>query len=93
MKVYCNLTKEQASLYAAAVKESMEAIRSAEGIKRKGIVLATLSRLKQICNHPAQFLRDNSPLPGRSGKLARLTEAACRTTPETSHLRSEIAGR
>ncbi|MBV9678744.1 MAG: SWF/SNF helicase family protein, partial [Acidobacteriaceae bacterium] len=45
-----------------------------EGIERKGLVLATLSRLKQVCNHPAQFLRDNSPLPGRSGKLVRLTE-------------------
>ena len=74
MKVFCTLTKEQASLYAAVVKESMEAIESAEGIKRKGVVLATLSRLKQVCNHPAQFLKDNSPLPGRSGKLARLTE-------------------
>ena len=38
------------------------------------MVLATLSKLKQVCNHPAQFLGDNSPLPGRSGKLARLTE-------------------
>jgi SNF2 family DNA or RNA helicase len=74
MKVFCTLTKEQASLYAAVVKESMDAIESAEGIKRKGVVLATLSRLKQVCNHPAQFLGDNSPLPGRSGKLARLTE-------------------
>ena len=74
MKVFCTLTKEQASLYAAVVKESMDALLSAEGIKRKGLVLATLARLKQICNHPAHFLRDNSPLPGRSGKLARLTE-------------------
>ncbi len=38
------------------------------------MVLATLSKLKQVCNHPAQFLKDNSPVPGRSGKLARLTE-------------------
>ena len=74
MKVFCTLTKEQASLYAAVVNESMAAIESADGIKRKGIVLATLARLKQVCNHPAQFLADNSPLPGRSGKLARLTE-------------------
>lgn len=74
MKVFCTLTKEQASLYAAVVNESMAAIESAEGIRRKGIVLATLARLKQVCNHPAQFLGDNSPLPGRSGKLARLTE-------------------
>lgn len=74
MKVFCTLTKEQASLYAAVVNESIKAIESAEGIQRKGVVLATLARLKQVCNHPAQFLRDNSPLPGRSGKLARLTE-------------------
>lgn len=74
MKVFCTLTKEQASLYAAVVKESMDAIESADGIKRKGVVLATLSRLKQVCNHPTQFLGDNSPLPGRSGKLSRLTE-------------------
>ena len=45
-----------------------------EAIERKGRVLAALSRLKQVCNHPAQFLGDHSPLPGRSGKLARLTE-------------------
>jgi SNF2 family DNA or RNA helicase len=43
-------------------------------IKRKGVVLATLARLKQVCNHPAQYLADNSALAGRSGKLARLTE-------------------
>ena len=52
----------------------MKALEPAEGIQRKGIVLATLSKLKQVCNHPAQFLGDNSPIPGRSGKLARLTE-------------------
>jgi SNF2 family DNA or RNA helicase len=74
MKVFCTLTREQASLYEAVVKETMKALEPSEGIKRKGIILATLSKLKQVCNHPAQFLGDNSPLPGRSGKLARLTE-------------------
>lgn len=74
MKVFCTLTREQGSLYEAVVKETMEALDSTDGIQRKGVVLATLSKLKQICNHPAQFLGDNSPLPGRSGKLARLTE-------------------
>ena len=74
MKVFCTLTKEQASLYAAVVNDSLKKIESSEGIQRKGLVLATLSRLKQICNHPAQFLGDNSPLPARSGKLSRLTE-------------------
>ncbi len=74
MKVYCTLTREQASLYAAVVAEAAETLEASEGIRRKGIVLATLSKLKQVCNHPAQFLKDNSPLPGRSGKVARLTE-------------------
>jgi SNF2 family DNA or RNA helicase len=74
MKVYCNLTKEQASLYAAVVAELERDLKSADGIKRKGVVLAALSKLKQVCNHPAHFLGDGSPLPDRSGKLARLTE-------------------
>lgn len=74
MKVFCNLTQEQASLYEAVVKEMMEKIEQADGIERKGLVLATLMKLKQICNHPAQFMGDNSSLPHRSGKLARLTE-------------------
>ncbi|HKI31240.1 MAG TPA: DEAD/DEAH box helicase [Gemmataceae bacterium] len=74
MKVYCNLTREQASLYAAVVEEASKTIEGAEGIQRKGMILGTLSKLKQVCNHPTQFLGDNSPIPGRSGKLARLTE-------------------
>jgi len=74
MKVFCSLTKEQASLYTAVVKEAEQSLKSAEGIQRKGLILATLSKLKQVCNHPAQFLGDNSSIPGRSGKLARLTE-------------------
>ena len=49
-------------------------MESADGIQRKGLVLATLSKLKQVCNHPAQFLGDNSGINGRSGKLTRLTE-------------------
>jgi SNF2 family DNA or RNA helicase len=74
MKVFCNLTREQASLYAAVVKDAAKDLEKAKGIQRKGLVLATLSKLKQVCNHPAQFLGDNSAIPGRSGKLARLTE-------------------
>jgi SNF2 family DNA or RNA helicase len=76
MKVFCTLTKEQASLYEAVVKETMDALEETEGIKRKGVVLATLLKLKQVCNHPAHFLGDNTPIPGRSGKLTRLTEIA-----------------
>mgnify|MGYP006284779625 CR=1 FL=1 len=74
MKVYCSLTQEQASLYTAVLGEMEESLERAGGIQRKGKVLGALSKLKQICNHPAQFLSDNSSIPGRSGKLARLTE-------------------
>jgi SNF2 family DNA or RNA helicase len=49
-------------------------IELAAGIERKGLVLAALTKLKQICNHPAQFLQDDSSLEGRSGKLIRLQE-------------------
>ena len=45
------------------VEETSRAIEGAEGIQRKGLVLATLTRLKQVCNHPAHFLGDHSPLP------------------------------
>src|SRR6185436_3412404 len=68
------LTKEQATLYQAVANEATEAIGSTTGITRRGVVLATLMKLKQVCNHPAQFLGDNSAIQGRSGKLARLTE-------------------
>jgi SNF2 family DNA or RNA helicase len=74
MEVLCNLTAEQASLYQAVVDDMMGRIESSDGVERRGLVLATMTKLKQICNHPAQFLRDGSHLPGRSGKLARLTE-------------------
>ncbi len=75
MKVFCTLTKEQASLYQAVVEEASKSLQdTGDGIQRKGVILATLSKLKQVCNHPAQFLGDNSSLPDRSGKLARLTE-------------------
>ena len=56
------------------VKEAGQALEEADGIQRKGLVLATLTKLKQVCNHPAQFLGDNSAIDARSGKLARLTE-------------------
>lgn len=74
MRVFCTLTKEQATLYEAVVRDSLKRIEESEGIERRGIVLATLMKLKQVCNHPTQFLGDGSTLAGRSGKLARLTE-------------------
>jgi SNF2 family DNA or RNA helicase len=75
MKVFCNLTKEQTSLYAAVLQDLENGLeRTDSDIQRNGIVLATLAKLKQVCNHPAQFLGDNSAIPDRSGKLARLCE-------------------
>ncbi|WP_190805979.1 DEAD/DEAH box helicase [Leptolyngbya sp. FACHB-261] len=73
-KVYCNLSKEQASLYQAVVQDTMKKLEGAEGIARRGIILATLTKLKQVCNHPAQFLKEGGILAGRSGKLNRLSE-------------------
>jgi SNF2 family DNA or RNA helicase len=75
MKVWCTLTKEQASLYQATVTDMLSRIDGAEDdITRRGLVLATMAKLKQVCNHPAHLLADGSRLPGRSGKLARLEE-------------------
>jgi SNF2 family DNA or RNA helicase len=73
-RVYCTLTREQASLYAAVLADLETKMSGLEGIERKGLILATLSKLKQVCNHPAQFLGDNSKIHGRSGKVARLAE-------------------
>jgi superfamily II DNA or RNA helicase len=75
MKVWCNLTQEQASLYAATVSDMLSRIDDAsDDITRRGLVLATMAKLKQVCNHPAHLLGDGSRLTGRSGKLARLEE-------------------
>ena len=74
MTVSCNLTREQASLYQATVDDMLERIDGTEGIRRRGLVLETIGRLKQVCNHPAQALGDGSPLSGRSGKLAQLED-------------------
>jgi hypothetical protein len=74
MEVVCSLTREQASLYQAVVADMMDRIERTDGIERRGLVLATMTKLKQVCNHPAQFLKDGSRLAGRSGKLARVEE-------------------
>ncbi|MGF1514445.1 MAG: DEAD/DEAH box helicase [Elainellaceae cyanobacterium] len=74
-KLFCNLTKEQASLYEAVLKDVTEQLAKTDGIQRKGIILATLTKLKQICNHPRQFLQDDSAFTAdRSHKLSRLLE-------------------
>jgi SNF2 family DNA or RNA helicase len=74
MDVLCNLTAEQAGLYQAVVDDMLRRIEKSDGIERRGLVLATMTKLKQVCNHPAHFLRDGSGLSGRSGKLERLEE-------------------
>ncbi len=83
-KEYCVLTPEQAALYQAVVNEMLGEVDRAEGVRRRGVVLAMLVKLKQICNHPAQLtvagadedeLRElSSPDPARSGKATRLLE-------------------
>jgi SNF2 family DNA or RNA helicase len=74
MKVFCNLTSEQAAFYEQTVGELLGEVDRASGIRRRGLILATLTKLKQICNHPAHFLKATGPLDGRSGKCERLVE-------------------
>ncbi len=74
IKVWCNLTPEQASLYQATVEDMLDRISGSGGMERRGLVLATMAKLKQVCNHPAHLLKDGSRLAGRSGKLERLEE-------------------
>lgn len=76
---YCLLTTEQRSLYEEEVDRAMEQIAQSSDLERRGHVLAMLTALKQICNHPLQFLKKRTENPdltlaGRSGKLDRLTE-------------------
>lgn len=77
---YCHLTSEQAELYENAVRRMLGEVDQAEGMHRRGLVLSTLIRLKQICNHPSQLLKDHEfgkgrgPEPARSGKCVRLLE-------------------
>lgn len=71
-KVYCSLTTEQAALYQAVVERMMHLIEEATGMKRRGLVLASLTRLKQICDHPALFLKQERYEVQRSGKMREL---------------------
>jgi superfamily II DNA or RNA helicase len=78
---FCGLSRLQAGLYEHSVRELAAAIREADGIKRRGIVLSYLMRLKQICNHPSQWTGDNRFEPVDSGKFQRLEEI-CRELAE-----------
>ncbi|MGH8566777.1 MAG: DEAD/DEAH box helicase, partial [Gammaproteobacteria bacterium] len=74
VKAYCLLSRKQAALYQQAVQTLAEALEDAEGIRRRGVVLAFLMRSKQICNHPSHWLGDGAWAEDDSGKWARLRE-------------------
>lgn len=74
IKQHYRLTIEQASLYQSVVDDMMQRIEDSDGIARRGNVLAAMTKLKQICNHPAQLLHDRSAVGRRSGKIIRLEE-------------------
>jgi SNF2 family DNA or RNA helicase len=76
VRAYCHLARTQAALYQQAVADLEAELGRAEGMKRRGVVLASLMRLKQICNHPSQWLGDRVWNEADSGKLARLREVA-----------------
>jgi SNF2 family DNA or RNA helicase len=92
MAVFCGLSAEQASLYQHTVEKSLQDIEAADGIQRKGIILALLTKLKQICNHPDLFLKEaessgqkaegSHAFQDRSGKLKRLDEMVEELTAE-----------
>jgi non-specific serine/threonine protein kinase len=74
VNAFCGLSKLQAALYEQTVRDLTDAIAQADGIQRRGIVLAYLMRLKQICNHPSQLTADGGYEPQHSGKFQRLAE-------------------
>jgi superfamily II DNA or RNA helicase len=76
VSAFCHLTRKQAALYQQSVADLGAELARAEGMKRRGVVLASLMRLKQICNHPSQWLGDGLWSEADSGKLARLREIA-----------------
>lgn len=83
---YCPLSREQAGLYQAAIDRGMDEIRSMDqGIERRGKVLAMLTELKQICNHPAHFLKDQNLTARRSGKMVRFLELVDEVVDNEGH--------
>jgi len=76
---YCNLTKEQTAIYQNVVDTTMKTIKGTEGINRKGLVLKLITALKQVCNHPKQFLKKGDSDPTLSGKSQLLFDIISQT--------------
>ena len=76
VKAFCSLSRKQAALYQQAVEELRGQLEDVDGIQRKGLVLTFLMRLKQICNHPSQWLGDGTWAERDSGKFERLRDIA-----------------
>src|SRR6266702_698145 len=74
VKAFCALGRRQAALYQQAVEELARRLEDVDGVQRRGMVLAFLMRLKQICNHPSQWLGDGAWVEKDSGKFARLRD-------------------
>lgn len=74
MRAFCPLTKMQAALYQKSVEDLAKALENSDGIQRRGLVLAFITRFKQICNHPSHWLSDGAWAPEASGKFDRLRE-------------------
>ncbi len=86
MTVFCGLSAEQAAIYQKLVEDSLKEIEDTEGIKRRGLILTLLLRLKQVCNHPAQYLKQKQiDSASRSGKLQRLVEILEEMIEEGDH--------
>lgn len=69
---YCKLTPQQTAIYQNVLETTMQAVETAEGVARKGIVLKLITSLKQVCNHPKQFLKKGDADPALSGKTQLL---------------------
>merc|ERR1712178_505805 len=86
MTIFCGLSSEQGKLYQQLVDNSLVAIEEKTGIERKGLILSLLLKLKQICNHPAHFLKQKSlKTAEQSGKLLRLEEMLEELIEEGDH--------
>ena len=74
MRVFTSLTPEQAAMYERITADMLTSVENASGIRRRGLILAGLTRLKQVCDHPALLTADDKTIEGRSGKCERLAD-------------------